>query len=437
MAGVEHRDAITQVECFFLLVRDEHRGDPHALDELPQLAPRALAQRRIEVRQRLIEQQHARLRREGARERHPLLLSPGKLVNFAAFEAGEIHEVQHSGDLRITRIRSRETEAYVLADVEVRKQRIMLEHHPAATAGRRNVRYIFARDGDPSAVRRLESAKQPQHRRLAAARRTEEGKDFAAGDVERDRADRHAVSPSLFDRVDFEKAAQRRLPSRCPVPRTCWSHQRIHSGPCSARRFQSTSATTMRRRTSRTQSGSESAGRSSRAGNRYTSRAAASCISGLPTKSTKPLAAARCFAPRTTAIPSSIATVPLFGKTYPMGMPRRRLISTSGRSQTVSSPSWRAILSLTSAGFCSYAFVWPSSRRSQAKPAAVSPVCLRPRSMMNPKTARIVPLASGSRMMIFPVHLGSSKSSQSRGASWARTTFSGYRKTTGVSYAAK
>src|SRR5713101_398496 len=329
MTGVEHRHAVAQVKCFFLLVRDKHGGDPYALDKLPQLPARALAQRRIEVRQRLIEQQHARLRREGARERHPLLLSPGELVNLSPFEAGEIHEVQRSGDLRITRIRSREPEAYVLPHVGVRKQCVVLEDHPEATAGSSNVGHIFARDGDPSAVRRFESGEQPQHRRLAAARRTEEGKDFAAGDVERDRADRDAVSPSLFDRLDFEKAAQRRLPrlpSRCPVPRTCWSHQRIHSGPCSARRFQSTSATTMRRRTSRTQSGSESVGRSSRAGSRYTSRAAASCISGLPTKSTKPLAAARCFAPRTTAISSSIATVPLFGKTYSMGMPRRRLI---------------------------------------------------------------------------------------------------------------
>src|SRR3989441_10940314 len=31
MTGVEHRDAIAQVERFFLLVRDEHRGDPHAV----------------------------------------------------------------------------------------------------------------------------------------------------------------------------------------------------------------------------------------------------------------------------------------------------------------------------------------------------------------------------------------------------------------------
>src|SRR5438876_11200525 len=395
-------------------------------------------ERRVEIRQWLVEQQDARLGRERARQRDALLLAAGQLLDLASLVAGQINECERFRDFLlypslVPLPPSLQSKADVFPYVEVRKQRIVLKHHAEAPLRGRHRRDVLARHRDPAAIGRFEAGQETQHGRLTASRRPQQRQNLAARDVERDRADGHIVGPAFFDRLNLQKCAQWPF----PVPRTCWSHQRIQSGPCSARRFQSTSATTMRRRTSRTQSGSESAGRSSRAGNRYTSRAAASCISGLPTKSTKPLAAARCFAPRTTAIPSSIATVPLFGKTYPMGMPRRRLISTSGRSQTVSSPSWRAILSLTSAGFCSYAFVWPSSRRSQAKPAVVSPVCLRPRSMMNPKTARIVPLASGSRIMIFPVHLGSSRSSQSCGASSARTTFSGYRKTTGVSYAAK
>ena len=47
---IEDRDAVAQVERLFLLVRHEHRGDPHALDDFPQLVARALAQRGIEVR---------------------------------------------------------------------------------------------------------------------------------------------------------------------------------------------------------------------------------------------------------------------------------------------------------------------------------------------------------------------------------------------------
>ncbi len=42
---------------------------------------------------------------------------------------------------------------------------------------------------------------------------------------------------------------------------------------------------------------------------------------------------------------------------------------------------------------------------------------------MNPKTARIVPEASGSRIRILPFHFGSRRSSQSRGASAAGIAF--------------
>ena len=73
---MQHRDAVAQVEGFLLLVRDEHTRDPHALDHLPQLAARAFAQRRIEVRERLIQEQHARLGSECPRQRHALLLAP-------------------------------------------------------------------------------------------------------------------------------------------------------------------------------------------------------------------------------------------------------------------------------------------------------------------------------------------------------------------------
>jgi hypothetical protein len=56
-------------------VRDEHGGDADAVNDVPDLVAGALAQRRVEVRERLVEQQHARLGRERARQRHALLLT--------------------------------------------------------------------------------------------------------------------------------------------------------------------------------------------------------------------------------------------------------------------------------------------------------------------------------------------------------------------------
>ncbi len=64
-----------------------------------QLAPGALAQGRVEIRQRLVEQQHARFRRQRSRQRHPLLLAAGDLGD-RGVEAGEIDQLERLGDAR-------------------------------------------------------------------------------------------------------------------------------------------------------------------------------------------------------------------------------------------------------------------------------------------------------------------------------------------------
>ncbi len=89
------------------------------------------------------------------------------------------------------------------------------------------------------------------------------------------------------------------------------------------------------------------------------------------------------------------------------------LIWMSGKSQIVTSPSWRTIFWSSNEPVWTYSLVCASRRRSHWNPAAVSPVRARPRAMSIPHTARIVPLASGSRISTRPFHLGSSRSSQS------------------------
>ena len=51
----------------------------------------------IEVRERLVEQQHARLGREGAGERHPLLLAARDLAHPPRLEAGEVDQGERLG----------------------------------------------------------------------------------------------------------------------------------------------------------------------------------------------------------------------------------------------------------------------------------------------------------------------------------------------------
>src|SRR2546422_10937115 len=81
-----------QIEGLFLLVRHEQGRNPDPLDQRAQLAPRALPQRRIEVRERLVEQQHARLGRERPRQGDALLLASRQLLHLASLESREADE---------------------------------------------------------------------------------------------------------------------------------------------------------------------------------------------------------------------------------------------------------------------------------------------------------------------------------------------------------
>ena len=72
-----------------------HRGDGQAelALQLADLDPHFLAQLGVEVRQRLVEQQHVRLEDERAGERHTLLLATGELARQTLTEVAEAHVV--------------------------------------------------------------------------------------------------------------------------------------------------------------------------------------------------------------------------------------------------------------------------------------------------------------------------------------------------------
>jgi hypothetical protein len=77
---MDHRDLVGQGERLGLVVGDIDEGDAGAPLQLLQLGAHALAQLRIEVAERLVEQQDLRLDHQAARQRDPLLLAAGQLV---------------------------------------------------------------------------------------------------------------------------------------------------------------------------------------------------------------------------------------------------------------------------------------------------------------------------------------------------------------------
>ncbi len=75
VAVVEHDDLIGQQRRLLGIVRDEHGAEPLFALQPSQLATQAVAHRRVESAERLVEQQHARSERKRSRERDASLLA--------------------------------------------------------------------------------------------------------------------------------------------------------------------------------------------------------------------------------------------------------------------------------------------------------------------------------------------------------------------------
>ena len=75
--AIHHHDAIGHLERLFLIVRDEDRGAVDLTVQHAQPLPQLLAYLGVKRAERLIEQQHARLRRQRPRQGHALPLSAG------------------------------------------------------------------------------------------------------------------------------------------------------------------------------------------------------------------------------------------------------------------------------------------------------------------------------------------------------------------------
>jgi hypothetical protein len=182
-----HRHVVAEHERLVLVVGHEHAGDAEVGEEGVDLAPHLHPQRRVEVRERLVEQEHAGAGSERPGQRHALLLAAGQRRRQPVAEAGEPDEGEGLVDAAAAvGIALRDAVADVPLDGHVREQRPVLEHHPDVAALRRHGRDVAPADDDRAGVGPLEPGEDPQQRRLAAARRSEQGDDRAGLDREVD-----------------------------------------------------------------------------------------------------------------------------------------------------------------------------------------------------------------------------------------------------------
>ena len=89
--------------------------------------------------------------------------------------------------------------------VEMRKQRVVLEHHVDRPLMRQHRRDVPAVEQDAALVRRLETGEHAQQRGLAAAARAEQREELAGADVERQPVDRAETAECLRHALDAQQ----------------------------------------------------------------------------------------------------------------------------------------------------------------------------------------------------------------------------------------
>ena len=143
-AVVHHDDAVGKRHRLDLVVSDIDHGRAQQPMKAGDLDPGRDAQRRIEVRQRLVEQEHVRLAHDRAADRHALALAAREVARIAAEQLLEPQHPRRLGDppvaLRRRDAGELEAEGHVLAHVHMRIERIGLEHHCDLALGRARAR---------------------------------------------------------------------------------------------------------------------------------------------------------------------------------------------------------------------------------------------------------------------------------------------------------
>ncbi len=161
------------------------------------------AQLRVEVRQRLVEEEHRRLADDRAAHRDALALAAGERARLAVEKRAELEDLRRPLHARVDVGRRHpadpEPVGHVLAHRHVRVERVVLEHHRDVAVLRLEPVDDARADRDLAGRDRLEPGNHPQERRLAATRRTDDHDELAVGDVGRDAVDHLELAVLLAD----------------------------------------------------------------------------------------------------------------------------------------------------------------------------------------------------------------------------------------------
>ena len=190
---------------------DVDEGDAGLLLNAAQLLLHILAELKVQGTEGLVQQKHAGLVDQGARDRHALLLTARQGGDMSFLKALEIDHLQHclyllaDAFLLDARLFQAQTEGDVFINVQMRKQGIALEDRVDLTTVGGQLVDALAVKINVTRVGAFKAADDAKRRCLAATRWTQKSDEFLVVNVKVDAAKHLLAIEGFFDRPQFDQ----------------------------------------------------------------------------------------------------------------------------------------------------------------------------------------------------------------------------------------
>jgi len=202
-ARLHHHHPVGEKNRFVDIVGDQQRGDLCALADRQQFVLHLLASQRIEGAERFVQQQDARAGHQPPGNRHALGHATGELVRVGTGKVGEPYQLNEILDALLAFVIAQglvdQAQADVFLDRQPGKQPVLLKHDAALAADAVDGPAV---DADLALKGGVQADQQAQQGRLAATAGTDDGDEFAFGDVQAE-----IVDGLQFGAVDVEGLA--------------------------------------------------------------------------------------------------------------------------------------------------------------------------------------------------------------------------------------
>jgi hypothetical protein len=215
--GVHHGHAVGQGQGLGLVVGDVHGGGAQLVLEALEEAAGLQPQPRVQVGQRLVEQEHLRPVGDRPGQGDPLLLAARQLAGAALHGRLQLEAGPGLGGGAVPLGLGHPLDLERVGDVvqhrHVRVQGVVLEHHGHLPPARLDPGHVAPADLDGARGRGLQPGDGPQQGGLAAARRAEQGEELPVLDAQVEAVDRPHPSGELLDqRAEHDLGHQRLIP---------------------------------------------------------------------------------------------------------------------------------------------------------------------------------------------------------------------------------